>query len=65
MAKIFYLLKQNKVKNSKINGKWFAHGKTVEVLNTRKMAQHIAEHGSIYTPDVVFGVLEKLSLIHI
>ena len=23
------------------------------------MAQHIAEHGSIYTPDVVFGVLEK------
>ena len=59
MAKIFYLLKQNKVKNSKINGKWFAHGKTVEVLNTRKMAQHIAEHGSIYTPDVVFGVLEK------
>ena len=23
------------------------------------MATHIAEHGSIYTPDVVFGVLEK------
>ena len=59
MAKIFYLLKQNKVTSSKIYGKWFAHGKTVEVLNTRKMAQHIAEHGSIYTPDVVFGVLEK------
>ena len=59
MAKIFYLLKQNKVKDSKINGKWFAHGKTVEVLNTRKMANHISEHGSIYTPDVVFGVLEK------
>jgi predicted histone-like DNA-binding protein len=59
MAKIFYLLKQNKVKNSKIFGKWFAHGKTVEVINTRKMATHIADHGSIYTPDVVFGVLEK------
>ena len=59
MAKIFYLLKQNKVKNSKIKGKWFAHGKSVEVMNTRKMANHIAEHGSIYTPDVVFGVLEK------
>jgi predicted histone-like DNA-binding protein len=59
MAKIFYLLKQNKVKDSKINGKWFAHGKTVEVMNTRKMASHISEHGSIYTPDVVFGVLEK------
>ena len=59
MAKIFYLLKQNNIKNSKIYGKWFAHGKTIETLNTRKMANHIAEHGSIYTPDVVFGVLEK------
>ena len=59
MAKIFYNLKQNKVKSSKIYGKWFAHGKTIETLNTRKLANHIAEHGSIYTPDVVFGVLEK------
>ncbi|WP_051612068.1 hypothetical protein [Xylanibacter ruminicola] len=59
MAKIFYLLKQNNVKNSKIYGKWFARGKTIETLNTRKMANHISEHGSIYTPDVVFGVLEK------
>jgi len=59
VAKIFYLLKQNKVTSSKIYGKWFAHGKTIETLNTRKMANHIAEHGSIYTPDVVFGVLEK------
>ena len=59
MAKIIYLLKQNKVKDSKINGKWFAHGKTIEVMNTRKIANHISEHGSIYTPDVVFGVLEK------
>ena len=59
MAKIFYLLKQNKAQGSKIYGKWFAHGKTIETLNTRKMATHIAEHGSIYTPGVVFGVLEK------
>ena len=59
MAKIFYLLKQNKAQGSKIYGKWFAHGKTIETLNTRKMATRIAEHGSIYTPDVVFGVLEK------
>ena len=59
MAKVFYLLKQCKIKNNKANGKWFAHQKTVETLNTRKMANHISEHGSIYTPDVVFGVLEK------
>ena len=41
MAKIFYLLKQNKNQGSKIFGKWFAHGKTIETLNTRKMANHI------------------------
>ena len=59
MAKIFYLLKQNNAKGSSVMGKWFARQKTVETLNTRKLANHIAEHGSIYTPDVVFGVLEK------
>ena len=59
MAKIFYLLKQNNIEKSPVKGKWFAKGKTIETLNTRKMANHISEHGSIYTPDVVFGVLEK------
>ena len=59
MAKIFYELRQNKNEKSKIFGKWFAHSKSVETMNTRKLAQHISEHGSIYTPDVVFGVLEK------
>ena len=59
MAKIFYLLKQNKNTTSKIFGKWFAQAKSVETMNTRKLANHRAEHGSIYTPDVVFGVLEK------
>ena len=59
MAKIFYQLRQNKNEKSKIYGKWFAHSKSVETMNTRKLSQHISEHGSIYTPDVVFGVLEK------
>ena len=59
MAKIFYQLRQNKNEDAKIYGKWFAHAKSVETMNTRKLAQHISEHGSIYTPDVVFGVLEK------
>ena len=59
MAKIFYQLRQNKNVKSKIYGKWFAHSKSVETMNTRKLSQHISEHGTIYTPDVVFGVLEK------
>ena len=59
MAKIFYELKQNKIEGSVSNGKWFAYVKAIETMNTRKLAQHISEHGSVYTPDVVFGVLEK------
>jgi len=26
-------------------------------MNTRKLATHISEHGSVYTADVVLGVL--------
>ena len=59
MAKIFYLLKQNNNSDAKVYGKWFAQAKSVEIMNTRKLATHISEHGSLYTPDVVFGVLEK------
>ena len=59
MAKIFYELRQNKNVKSSIFGKWFAHSKAVETMNTRKLATHISEHGSVYTADVVFGVLEK------
>ena len=59
MAKIFHELKQNQNDKAKIYGKWFAYVKNVETLNTRKLATHISEHGSIYTPDVVYGVLEK------
>ena len=59
MAKILYEVKKNQNTNSSAYGKWFAQIKTLETLNTRKLAQHISEHGSIYTPDVVYGVLEK------
>jgi predicted histone-like DNA-binding protein len=59
MAKILYEVKQNQNSHSTAYAKWFAQVKSLETLNTRKMAQHISEHGSIYTPDVVYGVLEK------
>ena len=60
MAKILYDLKKNMNTASKAYGKWFGRTKSLETLNTRRLAQHIAEHGSIYTPDVVYGVLEKI-----
>ena len=54
-----YQLYQNKSSREKVSGLWFARAKAVETLDNRAMATHIAEHGSIYTPDVIFGVLEK------
>ena len=59
MAKILYEVKQNLNTYTSAYSKWYAQIKALETLNTRKLAQHISEHGSIYTPDVVYGVLEK------
>ena len=59
MAKIIYEVTKNTNSKSLAYGKWYGRVKALETLNTRKMAQHIAEHGSLYTADVVFGVLEK------
>ena len=44
MAKIFYQLKQNNNTDAKVYGKWFAQAKSVEIMNTRKLATHISEH---------------------
>jgi predicted histone-like DNA-binding protein len=59
MAKILYEVKQNQNEHNAAFGKWYAKIRSLETLNTRRLAQHIADHGSIYTPDVVYGVLEK------
>ena len=59
MAKILYEVKRNNNTESKGYGMWYGRAKSLETLNTRKLANHISEHGSIYTPDVVYGVLEK------
>ena len=59
MAKIFYELKKNINVDSVAFGKYYAYARSIETMNTRKLAQHISEHGSLYTSDVVFGVMEK------
>ena len=59
MAKIIYEVYQNQNEHNAAYGKWYGRVKYLESLNTRKLANHISEHGSIYTPDVVYGVLEK------
>ena len=59
MSKIIYDVYQNKNENNAAFGKYFGRIVHTETLNTRKLAKHIAEHGSVYTQDVVEGVLTK------
>ena len=59
MAKIIYEVYQNQNEHNAAYGKYYARVKYLENMNTRKLSNHIAEHGSIYTPDVVYGVMEK------
>ena len=59
MSKIIYDVYQNKNENNSAYGKYFGRIVHTETLNTRKLARHIADHGSVYTQDVVEGVLTK------
>ena len=61
MSKILYEVYQNDIKDSEsvMYGKWYARLKSIETLNITKLAKHIAEHGSVYTEDVVEGVMKK------
>ena len=59
MSKIIYDVYKNKNTASRVYGMYFGRIVHTETLNTRKLARHIADHGSVYTQDVVEGVLTK------
>jgi predicted histone-like DNA-binding protein len=61
MSKILYEVYKNDIKDSEsvMYGKWYARLKSIETMSMTKMAKHIAEHGSVYTEDVVEGVMKK------
>ena len=61
MSKILYEVYQNDIKDSEsaMYGKWYARLKSIETISMAKMAKHIAEHGSVFTEDVVEGVMKK------
>ena len=61
MSKILYEVYKNDIKDSEsvMYGKWYARLKSVETLSMAKMAKHISEHGSVFTEDVVEGVMKK------
>ena len=54
-------LYENRNELSTSFGKWFGKAVRQATLSTRGLADHIASHGSIYTLDVVEGVLRKIS----
>ncbi len=59
MSKIIYDVYKSTNEKSSSYGKYFGRIIHTETLTTRKLAKHIAEHGSVYTQDVVEGVLTK------
>ena len=59
MSKIIYDVYKNTNENNAAFGKYFGRIVHTETLNTHKLARHIADHGSVYTQDVVEGVLTK------
>lgn len=61
MSKILYEVYKNDVKDSEsaLFGRYYARVKSYETYDTTKMAQHISEHGSVFTDDVVQGLMLK------
>ena len=61
MGKILDEVYKNDIKDSEsvMYGKWYARLKSVETMNMTKLAKHISEHGSVFTEDVVEGVMKK------
>ena len=59
MSKIIYDVYKNTNELNTAFGKYFGRIVHTETMNTRKLAKHISEHGSVYTEDVVEGVMKK------
>ena len=59
MAKLIYKKYQNQNKKSNGFGKTYARMVPVGTLDTNDICRHIAKHGTIYTSDIVKGVVEK------
>ena len=54
-------LYKNNNKKSKAYGKYYGRVKATKTLNTTQLAQHIAEHGSIITEDVLLSTINKMT----
>ena len=59
MAKLYYRTYQNKNSESNGYGKYYGRLVSQGTLGTDDLCRHIAKHGTIYTSDIVKGVIEK------
>ena len=59
MAKIYYRTYQNKNRKSNAYGKTYGRLVSQGTLVTDDICRHIQKHGTIYTSDIVKGVVEK------
>ena len=59
MAKLIIRKYQNKMTDSPAFGLWYGRLVPQGTLQTDAICRHIAKHGSVYTSDVVKGVVEK------
>lgn len=50
----------NNEQNENAHGKWFGRIVHVGTVGTDGLAEHIMEHGTVYTDDVVVGLTRKL-----
>ena len=53
--------KQNRSRNHTCYGKWFPKVVNLGTYDTDDLCEHIQSHGSIYTADVVTGVVKKFT----
>ena len=57
-----YNLKQLDNEHNNAHLLWFPKAVRTDTLNLRGLSDHISDHGSIYTRDVVQGVLTKFTM---
>ncbi len=53
--------RQNTNSKSEQYQHWYPYVRGINTISTRALSEHIAAHGSLFTRDVVEGVLNKLS----
>ena len=59
MSVIIKKIQNTNESNAKTNGKWYPRVVNIGTMNLDALCEHIQEHGSLWTDDVVTGVVKK------